>query len=182
MTNSERTDIKILEQYFKNSKNADWVVTPLKHPTSETGWDLKAERPNQVLLIEAKHFGKGSHSSKFAGLLASPLLNRPEKSKSGKYRTWSTALCWAIGIDKKSFYQWLFDCLKRNFKFYRLYVTELKVKYIYFVEDKKVAKISFEKLLKLLQNYNPPNNAKLKEKRNKAEEIVQKYLKFKPVI
>src|SRR3989344_6976433 len=178
MTEEEKFVVNPLEEYFldQNRSGAKWHT---KHRpnfgTAATGWDLQMERKNKVLLIEAKYI-RGPFASALAGLVIAPLTNKTEKMKSGKKRSWSSVICWAIGSSyKNGIYQILFDYLTRNLKFYACYSKTLKVKYIYFVNSqKKVAKISFDKIINLATRYNKLSSGKpLPERRLLAEDLLR---------
>lgn len=154
MTKEEKFVVNPLEKYFLDydRSKAKWITKNRpKFGSSATGWDLQMERKNQVLLIEAKYI-HGPFASAFCGLVGSPLINRTEKMKSGKKRSWSSVICWAIGWEHKNgIYKILFKYLIRNLKFWKCYSRILKVKYIYFVNNKgEVAKISFNKIINLV--------------------------------
>lgn len=171
-----------LEEYFLNPKRsgAKWNTKHKpKFESSATGWDLQMERKNQVLLIEAKYI-RGPFASAFAGLVIAPLSNRPEKMRSKKEKSWSSVVCWAIGSSykKNAIYQILLDYLTRNSKFWECYSKILKVKYIYFVDNQKVAKISFNKIINLATRYKLSSDKSLRERRLIAEDLL-KNLKFK---
>jgi hypothetical protein len=187
MTKEEKFVVNPLEKYFLDFERsgARWKI---KHRPrfgkSATGWDLQVERHNQVLLIEAKYI-QGAFASAFAGLAISPLTNKTEKMKSGKKKSWSSVVCWAIGCgyeknqrDKMNgIYQILLDYLTRNLEFYKCYSKTLKVKYIFFVNNKKVAKISFDKIIGMATRYKPSLGQSLRERRLLAEDLL-KNLKF----
>ena len=176
-----------LKKYFLNQKRsgARWrIKAEPDYERFATGWDLQVERHNQVLLIEAKYFNK-SFISSFAGLVSAPLTNRSEKMKSKKKKSWSAVVCWAVGSGYKdrNIYQILFDYLVRDIIFYKAYSKILKVKYIYFVSDGCVAKISFKEILRRASWYKHQLN-KLKEgiDLNQKRKIVNQLmgnLKFK---
>ncbi len=188
MTKEEKFVVNPLEKYFLNfgRSGAKWKI---KHRPrfgkSATNWDLQVERHNQVLLIEAKYIC-GAFASAFAGLAIAPLTNRTEKMKSGKKKSWSSVICWAIGCgykknqeDKmKGIYQILLDYLARNLEFYRCYSKTLKVKYIFFIENRKVAKISFDKIIGIATRYKPSLGQSLRERRL-AGEVLLTNLRFK---
>ncbi|MSU60529.1 MAG: hypothetical protein EXS52_01250 [Candidatus Staskawiczbacteria bacterium] len=175
MTQEEKLVVNPLEEYFKdpNRSGATWVTkNKPRFGTSATGWDLQMERKNQVLLIEAKYIS-GPFASAFAGLVIAPLSNRPEKMMSNKKRSWSSVICWAIGCRNRSdVYQILFDYLVRNLDFWKCYSEMLRVKYIYFVDNKKVAKISFSEIINLAIQYQSSSDKSLKERRLKAEDLL----------
>jgi len=157
MGNEKKLVVNPLKKYFltKSRSGAKWMVKgEPRTPTAATGWDLQVVRHNQVLLIEAKYLSR-SFISSFAGLVISPLPNRPEKMKSKKRKSWSSVVCWAIGsgYKKRNIYQVIFDYFARNIKFWLVYSKVLKVKYIFFVFDKKVAQVSFEQMLKRSMSY-----------------------------
>ena len=192
MTKEEKFVVDPLEKYFKdpNRSGAKWnTKSRPKFGSSATGWDLQMERKNQVLLIEAKYI-RGPSASAFAGLVVAPFSSkRPEKMKSKKTKSWSAVICWAIGCGYErgnrnnkykmsGFYQILFDFLIRNLEFWKYYSETLKVKYIYFVDNKKVAKISFDQIINLARRYDLSANKTLHERRLIAENLL-KDLKFK---
>jgi hypothetical protein len=94
--------------------------------------------------------------------------------KSAKKKSWSAVACWAIGCgyQKGRIYQILFDCLVRNVDFWESYSKLLKVKYIFFVDDQRVAKISFSRILSLTEKYRPSLGKSLSERRMRAEELM----------
>src|SRR3989338_6376611 len=182
MTKEERFVVNPLEKYLRDSKRsvAKWKTKHRpKFGSSATGWDLQMERKNQVLLIEAKYI-RGPFASALAGLVIAPLTNKTEKMKSRKKRSWSSVICWAIGSSykKNAIYQILLDYLTRNSEFWKCYSKTLKVKYIYFVDNQKVAKISFDKIINLTTRYKLSSDKSLHERRLVAEDLL-KTLKFK---
>src|SRR3989338_4027417 len=182
MTEEEKFVVNPLEEYFldQNRSGAKWHT---KHRpnfgTAATGWDLQMERKNKVLLIEAKYI-RGPFASALAGLVIAPLTNKTEKMKSGKKKSWSSVVCWAIGSSykKNAIYQILLDYLTRNFEFWKQYSKILKVKYIYFVDNKKVAKISFNKIINFAIGYQSSSGKSLDKRRLMAKNLL-KNLKFK---
>ena len=186
MTKEERFVVNPLEKYFLDSgrSGAKWR-TKYRPPfgRSATGWDLQMERKNQVLLIEAKYI-LGPSASALAGLTMAPLVNRPERMKSKKKRSLSSVTCWAIGCGyvggernlkykMSGFYQILFDCLIRNLSFWKCYSKILKVKYIYFVDHKRVAKISFDRIIHLATRYKSSSDKSLHKRRLMAEALLK---------
>jgi len=186
MTKEERFVVNPLERYFLDPKRsgAKWVT---KHRpsfgSSATGWDLQMERKNQVLLIEAKYI-RGTFASALAGLVIAPLTNKTEKMKSRKKRSWSSVICWAIGCGyvrgqrnlkykMSGIYQILFDCLARNLEFWKCYSKTFKVRYIFFVDNEKVAKISFNNILNRAGQYKSSSNKSLHERRLIAEKLLR---------
>lgn len=186
MTKEAKFVVNPLEKYFRNSERsgAKWVIKHRpKHDTSATGWDLQVERKNQVLLFEAKYI-RGPFASALAGLVIAPLTNKTEKMKSGKKKSWSSVVCWAIGCgyrggkrDEKykmsGIYQILLDCFVRNLEFWECYSKILKVKYIYFIDKEEVAKISFDKIISLAVQYQSSSGKSLHERRLKAEDLLR---------
>lgn len=176
MTKEEEYVIKPLIQWFRKQKTK-WELYNPKYGTSATGWDLEARRKNQDLLIEAK-FIDGPFLSSFAGLVTAPLSNRPQHFMKKKYRSWCHDICWAIGaaVQKRNIYQILLDYLARNPIFWKHYCKDLRLKYIFFVRDGKVAKVPFKHFLDIAALYEKKANGKvLKEKRTIAEELMKKY-------
>lgn len=109
--------------------------------------------------------------------------------KSGKRGSWSSVICWAIGCGYKKggrdrkykmsgIYQILFDCITRNFEFWECYSKILKVKYIYFVDNQRVAKIAFINIINFANQYKSSLNKSLHERRLIAEELL-KNIKYK---
>lgn len=191
MTSEEKFVVNPLEKYFLDPKRsgAKWTIKHRpRYGTSATGWDLQMERKNQVLLIEAKYI-RGPFAAAIAGLVIAPLTNKQEKMKSGKKKSWSAVVCWAIGCGyqrgeraKKykmsGIYQILLDCLIRNLEFWESYSKLLKVKYIFFVDSNKIAKISFSKIISLAEQYKSSANESLHERRIRAEKLLN-IIKFK---
>ena len=185
MTKEEKFVVNPLEKYFLSSKRsgAKWSIKHRpEYGTSATGWDLQVERKNQVLLIEAKYI-RGSFAAALAGLTIAPLTNKQEKMKSGKKKSWSAVVCWAIGCgyDKagraekykmSGIYQILFDVISRNLEFWNSYSRLLKVKYVFFVDKGKVAQISFDKIIKLSAKYRHFFDKPLTERRMVAEKLI----------
>ncbi|QQG42481.1 MAG: hypothetical protein HYW15_03165 [Candidatus Giovannonibacteria bacterium] len=186
MTQEEKFVVNPLEKYFLDPKRsgAKWTRKDRSRGMSETGWDLQVERKKQVLLIEAKYI-RGPFASAFAGLTIAPLTNRPEKMKNNLYRSRYSVICWAIGFGYKRrkykmsrIYQILFDYLARNLEFWECYSKTLKVMYIFFVDNQKVAKISFSKIINLAARYELSIKKSLPERRAIAEKLL-KILDFK---
>jgi len=189
-TKEEKFVVNPLEKYFLDSERsgAKWnTKNRPKFGSSATGWDLQMERKNQVLLVEAKYI-QGPFASALAGLTIAPLTNKTEKMKGKKKKSWCSVVCWAIGCgykggkrDKKykmsGIYQILLDCLIRNLKFWECYSKIFKVKYIYFIDNQKVAKISFDKIIYLAKKYKFSLEKSLPERRLVAENLL-KNLKF----
>ncbi len=180
-----------LEAYFLDSSRsgATWRIKHKpKFESSATGWDLQVERKNQVLLIEAKYI-RGPFAAAFAGLVVAPLTNKTEKMKSRRKKSWSSVVCWAIGCGYKKgkrdvkfkmsgVYQILFDYIARNIDFWESYSIILKVEYIYFIDQKSVAKIRFGKIINLAKQYISYQDKPLNDRRVLAEKLL-KNLKFK---
>jgi hypothetical protein len=191
MTKEEEFVVNPLEAYFLDSKRSGakwWVKHRPDFGRSATGWDLQVERHNQVLLIEAKWI-RGPFAAALAGLTIAPLTKKEEKMKSKKRNSRYAVVCWAIGCGYQKaerakkykmsgMYQILFDCLARNLEFWDSYSNLLKVKYIFFVDNKKIGKISFSKILNLAEKYRPLLGASLIERRLGAEKFL-KTLDFK---
>jgi hypothetical protein len=183
MTKEEKFVVNPLEKYFRDPKrsSAKWNTKHRpKFGSSATGWDLQMERKNQVLLIEAKYI-RGPSASALAGLIIAPLVNRSEKMKSKKKKSWCSSICWAIGCGYKrpeNIYQKLFDYFTQHLSFWESYFKTLNVKYLFFVNNQKVAKISFDKIINLATQYKSSSNKSLSERRLVAEKLL-KNLKFK---
>jgi hypothetical protein len=151
-----------LEKFLRNRKRSGalWSTKDMPdHDTGATGWDLQMERPNEVLLIEAKYLS-GPFASAMAGLTLAPLTNRREKMKSGRSKgSWCANVAWAIGWNPKKWrpariYQNLLDYLSRRPDFWSAYHSKLRVKYVYFVDPRKrVTRIACKQLMKLANEY-----------------------------
>lgn len=186
MGNEKKLVVNPLKRYFLNPgrSGARWhIKDEPRFETAATGWDLQVERKNQVLLIEAKYI-QGPFVAALAGLVIAPLTNKKEKMKSGKKQSWSSVVCWAVGCsyekgekDKKykmgGIYQRILDYFARNLAFWAAYSRTLKVKYIFLVDKKKVAKIRFDQIIELAVSYKPALDKSLNEKRKKAEELLK---------
>lgn len=182
MTKEEKFVVDPLGKYFLNYKRsgAKWIIKDRSRGRSETGWDLQVERKNQALLIEAKYI-RWPFASALAGLIIAPLTNKTEKMKSGKKKSWSAVICWAIGFSNRKVgkhamrngYQILFNYIARNLKFWGYYAKTLKVKYFFFIDNRRVAKISFEKIIDLATRYKLVLNKSLPEKRARAEKLLR---------
>jgi hypothetical protein len=182
MTKEEECVVNPLRNFLRKRSRAKWTIIKQSKGRSEKGWDLQVKRKNQVL-IEAKYI-RGPFATILAGLTAAPLSNRPQKMKTKKYRSWDARICWAIGSGRKSdkhdmsrVYQNLFDYFARNLKFWKCYSKTLKVKYVFFVADGKVAKISFIKMVNLAGRYKKSSLPKSPSQKDiAAEEIVGKLI------
>ena len=185
MTKEEKFVVDPLETYFLSKKRsgARWIIKYRPKGTSETGWDLQVERKNQILLIEAKYI-RGPFASALAGLVIAPLTNKQEKMKSRKKKSWSAVVCLAIGCGYKrgkrdqkykmsGIYQILLDYLARNLSFWKCYSQTLRVKHIFFIDNRKVAKISFNKIMNLSARYRLSLGESLIERRARAEELLR---------
>ncbi len=179
-TKEERFVVNPLATFLLNRKRsgAGWSIKDRpKYGKSARGWDLQAERKNQVLLIEAKYI-VGPFASAMAGLTLAPLSDRRERMRSGrKLGSWCAAVAWAIGWDGRNYtrdgiYQIVLDYLSRNPGFWRCYSRELKVKYIFFVENGSVARISFDKILTLAKRYAPFSGATRAQRRTSAQNLM----------
>lgn len=180
MTKEEKFVVNPLIQWFKHQK-AGWKLYKPNYGTAATGWDIEAQRKNQDLLIEAKYID-GPFLGSFMGLVTAPLANRPQHLIKRKYRSWSYAICWAIGTNylQRNIYQLLFDYFGRNLIFWNHYSKDLRVKYIFFVQNGKIAKVLFSKFLDLGKTYKKKAERKsLAERRLLAEELTKKIIKFK---
>jgi hypothetical protein len=130
-------------------------------------------------LIEAKYI-RGSSASIFAGLTAAPLTKKGNLS-----RGWSAYPCWAIGSVYKrekrmsDIYRNLFDYFARNVKFWTCYSKILKVKYIFFVKNGGVAKISFIRMVNLAVKYIPSVGKPLKQRKKATETLIDGRLNYK---
>ena len=177
MTKEVKFVVNPLINWFKKQK-ANWKLYKPNFGIAATGWDIEAQRKNQDLLIEAKYID-GPFLSSLNGLVTAPLVNRPQHLLKKKYRSWSYRICWAIGASYKSrnIYQLLFDYFSRNLIFWRHYEKDLRVKYIFFVNEGKVAKIKFSKFLNMAKAYKT-RGINLEQRRKTAELLLRKIIKF----
>ena len=179
MTREEKFVVNPLIRWFKRQKVKRRLYRP-RYGTAATGWDIEARRHNQDLLVEAKYID-GSFLTSFNGLVTAPLANRPQHFTMRGYRSWSYGICWAIGSNyaQRNIYQLLLDYFIRNLSFYEHYVHDLHMKYIFFVKNDKVAKISFPRILKASSRYRMTAVGKaLKERRAVADKLMGRLLKF----
>lgn len=179
MTKEEKFVVLPLMGWFRRQR-ADWKLYKPRYGTAATGWDIEASRKNRDLLIEAKYID-GPFLASLGGMVTAPLANRPQHSMTRKYRGWSFGVCWAMGssYDQRNVYQLLFDYFIRNLNFWKHYAQDLRMEYIFFVEDGKVARISFSKILVLAKSYKLKASSKnLKERRLVADELIRRLLKF----
>lgn len=185
-TKEELFVVNPLQEFLLNPQRAGakWTIKERpKHGTSATGWDLQAERKNQVLLVEAKHI-VGPFAAAMAGLTLAPLTRKQEKMKSGRKKgSWCASVAWAIGCDRskhqiEGIHQILLDYLSRNVTFWQCYARELKVKYIFFVQHGKVARINFTKLVAIAKRYAPMADCPLPDKRARAKQLMS-FIVFK---
>jgi hypothetical protein len=165
MGDETRLVVRPLVRWFKEQK-ADWKVRPPKHETAERGWDIVARRKNYDLLIEAKYMAGPSISS-FAGLVSAPMADR-------KYPSSSYGVCGAIGIEPtRNIYQVLFDIMARNLRFWKHYGVDFRMKYIFFVQDRKVMKMPFADFLSIAKLYAASAKGKtLKQRRQIAKNLL----------
>ena len=179
MTKEEKFVVYPLIRWFKSQK-ADWKLHKPRYGTAATGWDLEASRKNKDLLVEAKYIN-GPFLASFAGMITAPLANRPQHFIVRQYRGWSYSICWAIGANyaQRNLYQLLFDYFARNLHFYKHYVRDLRIKYIFFIENGKVARVTFDKILLRANLYKFRASRKdLSERRKVANELIRPLLKF----
>ena len=145
--------VKPVMRWFKRQQ-VKWKLFTPSHPISTTGFDIAAQRHNQHLLIEAKYI-HGPFNTALAGLLVAPLSYRPDRHMRREYRSWATGVCWAIGSRHplENIYQILFDYFYRNPLFWEHYRKDCKMKYVFFIRNKKVARITFQRLLEISKRY-----------------------------
>lgn len=176
MNKEDELVVKPLKKWFE-SRKANWTVRVPDYPTSATGWDLEVQRKNQDLLIEAKYIN-GPFASSIAGLTCAVLFNRPQKLLKRKYRSWNHGICWAVGTSYKGdIHQPLFDYLSRNLKFWVYYGKYFKMKYVFFIQDEKVIKVPWSKLVSAVKEYASSVGIKstLKNKRLAAKNLALKF-------
>jgi len=164
--------------WFKEQK-AHWNLQKPSHSSSARGWDIEATRKNQDLLIEAKYIA-GPAISSFAGLVTAPIARRAQRSMVRKYRSSGHGVCWAIGIKPpRNMYQILFDYMARNQLFWKHYGEDLRMKYIFFVQEGEVTKIPFTAFLRMSKLYADRTDDKtsLLARRRIADDLLSAYLK-----
>ena len=180
MTKEERFVVSPLQRFLLDPRRsgAAWAIKHRpRHGKSATGWDLQADRKNQVLLIEAKYIS-GAFAPAIAGLTLAPLTHRVERMQSGrKEGSWCASVAWAIGWDRSKhqmagIYQILLDYFSRNLTFWQCYARELKVKCIFFVQQGSVARISFDRMLGLAKQYAATAGRSLPERRERANQLL----------
>lgn len=192
MTKEEEFVVNPLKKYLSDARRsgAYWKLKHQPaHGRSERGWDLVMERKNRILYIEAKYVRR-SFIGSFSSLTTSPLTNR---HKHG----WSHEICWAIGsgwhknqkMTRRNINQILFDYLARHLNFWKHYSKDLNVGHVYFVSNKKVAVISFNRILKIASSYNGilkkqnidinKTDIKTSEQKRKVVENLMKNIKYK---
>ena len=153
MTKEERFVVNPLIAWFKRQKAA-WQVHKPSYGSSATGWDIEARRKNQDLLIEAKYID-GAFLASFTGLVTASLAYRRQHFMARKYRSWCHHVCWAIGTNReqRDICQILFDYIARNPIFWRHYADNVRMKYVYFVQGRKITRVPFSRILKLADRY-----------------------------
>ncbi len=179
MTSEERYVLNPLVRWLKRQKAA-WQLYKPRFGSSATGWDLEARRKNQDLLIEAKYID-GPFLGSFTGLVAAPLADRPQHFAKSRYRSRSHRVCWAIGstYSESHLYQILLDYLSRNPRFWKHYGEDLRMKYVFFARDGRVARIEFRVLLSLVPHYRKNAAAKrLRERQAIAAELLVPLIKY----
>ncbi len=180
----ERLVVKPLLRWLRRQKGrhqeARWKLARPKYGTSATGWDIEAHRKNQDLLIEAK-FIAGPFLASFASLAAAPLARRPQRFVATKYRSWSYNVCWAIGASYRdaNLYQIFLDYLSRNLTFWKHYQKDLRLKYVFFVRNGRVARVRFAAILNIANRYkNAAEQGGLHERRQIATKLMGGLLRF----
>ncbi len=180
VTKEERYVVLPLMKWFKGQKAA-WRLEKPRFGTSATGWDIEAHRHNLDLLVEAKYMDNSSFLASFTGLVTAPLAKRPQRFMFRKYRGWSHGICWAMGTNNTHWgmYQIMFDYFARNLPFWRHYAKDVKMKYIFFIQKGRVAKIPFGKILQLAAQYQKVAYGRNQKGRKVvAETLLRRALKF----
>jgi hypothetical protein len=169
--------VKPLKKWLEK-QNTKWDVRVPPNAT-ETGWDVEARRKNRDLLIEAKYITR-SFIGSFSPLVTSPLTNRYQHSMKKKLKSWCSCTCWAIGTNYKTrnIYQILFDYFGRNLEFWKHYGEDLDLYYVYFVKNKKVARIRYSKLLNIATVYSLQGAGETKTKQREIAEKLMSNLKY----
>lgn len=175
MTQEEKFVVDPLVRWFKNQR-VQWRIHRPAYATSATGWDIEVRRKNLDLLIEAKYIS-GPFLSSFTGLVTAPLAKRRQQLMVRKYRSRSYGVCWAIGAEyaMRNIYQILLDYLARNPVFWKHYSKDLRMMYVFFVENGKVTRIQFTTLLRLAEQYSKQvGDCLLRKRRLFAEELMRR--------
>jgi hypothetical protein len=179
-TREEKYVVRPLLRWFRGQR-APWSLRTPRHGTSERGWDIEARRKNQDLLTEAKYID-GPFLSSFSGLVAAPLARRTQHFMSRKARSWSYAMCWAIGAShpENHVYQILLDYLARNLKFWDHYRKDLRLKYVFFLRRNLVARARFSDLLGVARRYaeETATNDRLDYRRSVAGHLLGALLRY----
>ena len=178
LTKEEKAVVDPLVKYFCDPKRsgATWHIKHRPKGKSATGTDLHVARKNGNLdlLVEAKHI-KGAFAASMSGLVLSPLVRKHNPlPRNGFY-------CWAIGCGYSGGWdymprmvQCLCDYFARNPKFWPYYSKLLRVKYIFFVDrQKKVAKISFVRMLRLIKTHRYDPSLKPRQKQELAQVLLK---------
>lgn len=175
-TKEEEYVVNPLIRWFKR-QDAQWQIYKPAFGTAATGWDIEARRNKLDLLIEAKYID-GAFLASFTGLVTASLAKRPQHFMRSKYRSWCAYVCWAIGTNytSRNVFQILFDYIARNPQFWRHYAEDVRMKYVFFVQDDQVARVPFLALLRQAELYAQRAVGKsLAERRQIAGTLMSKF-------
>ena len=176
MTKEEQFVVNPLIRWFGH-QNATWRIHKPRFGTAATGWDIEARRNKMDLLIEAKYID-GPFLASFTGLVTAFLANRPQRFMATKYRSWCYYVCWAIGTNymQRNIFQILFDYIARNPQFWKHYAEDVRMKYLFFVQNEQVTRVPFLRMLCLAEQYAERAKGKsLRERRAIAGTLMSKF-------
>ncbi len=179
MTAEEKFVVRPLVRWFER-QNAQWKLYRPRYSTSATGWDLEAKRKGSYLLVEAKYID-GPFLASFGGLVVAPLAHRMHRFMRRKRQSEQRGVCWAIGTNYtySHLYQILLDYFARSPAFWRHYARNVRMKYIFFVRRRRVARAPFADVLKLAEVYRTTaNGKKLSARQTIAGDLMTGLLRF----
>jgi len=168
--------VQPLVTYLKY-QTVNWKIHTPRHHTSETGWDIEARSKNLDLLIEAKFMDNAPFLVKLNSLITAPLAKR-KRNFPGNDKPY--AICWAMGSEKIRYndFQRLWDYIIRNTKFWKHYIQDLKVKYIFLVRKDATVRMDFRKIVAYSSRYKKlALNKSLVTRRRIAQEIIRRHFK-----
>lgn len=172
----EQKQVVIPLYKWVSKQMTEWEIYMPPKPTT-TGWDLELRRKNLYLCIEAKYITR-SFIYSFSRLTTSPLTQKRLHLMKRNDCSPCARSCWAIGTSYQSrdIYQILLDYLIRHLDFWWHYFEDLKMQYVFFIENKKVARISFKNLLLIAEKYREKTDGKnTNERRIIAEQLTKRF-------
>lgn len=176
MTKEEQFVVNPVIRWFKR-QNTAWQIHKPRFGTAATGWDIEARRNKMDLLIEAKYID-GAFLASFTGLVTASLAKRPQHFMVTKYRSWCYYVCWAIGTNytQRNIFQILFDYITRNPQFWKHYAEDVRMKYLFYVQNERVTRVPFLRMLLLAEQYAERAKGKsLPERRAIARTLMSKF-------